>query len=398
MKKVIGSSILTGSLLMAGGYRVPEQSLNSMALCAAYVANTSGADTAYANPANMAFMEEDKSYFDGAMSLVHLPSNVYTSSSNPSYSGKSEVENIALPAGHYVAPATGDFRWGVSLMAPGGLRKRWETNYQKVYAKEFSLRIVELNPSFSYKLSDTFSVGGGVRFIYSDGAVKTDGATLSPTLIYPALDMDGDTFEVGYNLALAYRPTEDLKFGATYRSLIEIKEKGHAAVTLGILPYYNGPASLTIPLPAALNFAVSKTWSDLTVELNYERVYWSALERLNFEGTGLPPLEKNWKDSNVYRIGATYRVNDTLTMMAGFAVDETPVPDETIGFELPDSDGNVYSIGFRYRQTEKLSWGIAVLYDDKKSRTVEAGVVEPAGGEFTKGGAFLTTIGVAYAF
>jgi long-chain fatty acid transport protein len=389
MKKVIGLSIVAGSLLMGGGYRVPEQSLNSMALCAAYVANTSGADTAYANPANMAFMEDDKSYFDGALTLVHLPSNVYTSVLPP-LSGESEVENIVLPAGHYVAPAMGNFRWGISLMAPGGLRKRWETPYQKATTEEFFLRIVELNPSFSYKVSDTFSVGGGIRLIYSDGVVKADA---SPFL-GPIMDMEGDALEVGYNLALAYRPTDDIKMGATYRSNIDIKEEG----TADIIPIYSGPASVTLPLPAALNLAVSKTWNDLTVELNYERVYWSSFKELEFEGTPLPVATKNWKDSNVYRIGVTYQVDEKLTAMAGFAIDQTPIPDEHVGFELPDSDSKVYSMGFRYQQDEHFSWGIAVLYDDKESRTVAAGVVDPVGGEFTEGGAFLATIGMAYEF
>lgn len=395
MKKVIGISMVAGSLLMAGGYRVPEQSLNSMALCAAYVANTSGADTAYANPANMAFMEADKSYFDGALTLVHLPSNVFTSPV-PSLSGESQIENILLPAGHYVAPAMGDFRWGVSLMAPGGLRKRWETPYQKASTEEFFLRIVELNPSFSYKVSDTFSVGGGVRLIYSDGVVKADGTDISYPLV---MDMEGDALEVGYNLALAYRPTEDIKMGATYRSKINIKEEGSATIN----GFLFSPASVTVPLPAALNLAVSKTWDELTVELNYERVYWSAFKELTFEGTPLPSKTKNWKDSNVYRIGMTYKVDEKLTAMAGFAIDQTPIPDETIGFELPDSDSKVYSVGFRYHQDEHFSWGIALLYDDKESRTVQPGVVTGDtvlinGGEFTKGGAYLVTIGMAYEF
>jgi long-chain fatty acid transport protein len=62
--KGLALSAIASSVVMAGGYKIPEQSLNSMALGAAYVAHTSGADTAYFNPANMAFMA-DKQYAEG---------------------------------------------------------------------------------------------------------------------------------------------------------------------------------------------------------------------------------------------------------------------------------------------------------------------------------------------
>jgi len=63
--KGLALSVAASSVVMAGGYKIPEQSLNSMALGAAYVAHTTGADTAYFNPANMSFMDAEKSYVEG---------------------------------------------------------------------------------------------------------------------------------------------------------------------------------------------------------------------------------------------------------------------------------------------------------------------------------------------
>jgi long-chain fatty acid transport protein len=60
-------------------------------------------------------------------------------------------------------------------------------------------------------------------------------------------------------------------------------------------------------------------------------------------------------------------------------------------------------MGFKYQQTQNLSWGAAFLYDSKESFSVVAGENTkvnpspfPAG--FSEGGAFLTTVGVAYEF
>ena len=401
--KGLALSAIASSVVMAQGYRIPEQSLNSMALSAAYVAHTSGADTAYYNPANMSFMDADKSYVEGGITLAHLPSNVY--SLGPA-SGESEVEDIPIPFFHYVSKPIGDFRWGVSMVAPGGLTKRWDDQPQKSFAEEFTLKIVELNPNISYKVADNFSIGGGLRFIYSEGVVKSSGAV--------SRDMEGDTFEFGYNLAMAYKPTSDINLAVTYRSNIDLNEEGTAKLYSGSTLVYDGDSSVSVPLPAALNIAISKTWQDkFTLEFNYERTYWSEYKTLDFEygGTNIggltpyfdTPIPKNWKDTNTFRIGATMEM-DKITMMMGFAIDETAVPVETVGFELPDSDAKIFSMGFRYQQTENLSWGAAFLYDSKESISLVAGAHDDedsllySGGSFHEGGAYLTTIGLSYEY
>jgi long-chain fatty acid transport protein len=381
-----------------------------MALGAAYVAHTTGADTAYYNPANMAFMDE-KHYVEGAITLAHLPSNTYNLI-DP-YSGESETENIVIPNFHYVAAPIGNFRWGVSMTAPGGLTKRWETPFQKASAEEFTLKIIELNPTVSYKVTDKFSVGGGVRLIYSEGIVKSD-ATAALGAGAPKRDMEGDTIEFGYNLAITYKPTDDINIAVTYRSKVDLDEEGTADLTYG--PFaYSGDAAVSVPLPAALNLAISKTWNNtFTLEFNYERTYWSAYENLDFIYTGtnnalIPSVfrhsDKNWQDTNTFRLGATV-VLDKITMMMGFAIDETPIPPEYISFELPDSDAKIFSMGFRYQQTESLSWGAAFLYDSKDPLSLTAGEhnnQSPTnllnnGGSFGGGGAYLTTVGMAYEF
>ncbi len=384
MIKGLALSVIASSVVMAGGYKIPEQSLNSMALGAAYVAHTTGADTNYYNPANMSFMDTDKSYVEGGITLAHLPSNVFTSL--PEYSGESEVENLPIPYFHYIAPAIGNFRWGVSLTVPGGLTKRWETPFQKAFAEEFTLKILEFNPSISYKVMDNFSIGGGLRLIYSEGVIKNDSASVTT-------DMEGDTVGFGYNLAMTYKPTSDINLALTYRSNINLKEEGTAALSVDGVPVYDGDASVEVPLPAALNVAISKTWQDkFTLELVYERTYWSEYETLKFEGVPLPETAKHWKDTDTFRLGATIKMDNKITAMMGFAIDETPVPENTIWFELPDSDAKIFSMGFRYQQTEDVSWGAAFLYDSKESRSIDGF------GTFHEGGAFLTTVGVAYEY
>jgi long-chain fatty acid transport protein len=97
-------------------------------------------------------------------------------------------------------------------------------------------------------------------------------------------------------------------------------------------------------------------------------------------------------------------MDNKITAMMGFAIDESPIPLETLGFETPDTDAKIFSMGFRYQQTENFSWGAAFLYDSKESISIPAGSTitnNPVliyGGGFSGGGAYLSTVGVAYEY
>ena len=419
---LLGMSVAT---LNAAGYKIPEQSLDALALSAAYVANARGADASYYNPANMAFSRAGAQMEIG-LTYINLPKIKY-SDINPTYSGNSKIENFLVPTFHYMSPEVNRWRFGLSLTAPGGLSKRWDSTYPKTFAQEFTLKIFELNPTASYKVNDKFAVGFGARGVYTDGTVRSDGivpADLNQdgtidSKVNIKRDMTGDSIDFGYNLALSYRPIKEMTLSATYRSKVDLSVKGDAqlsntiisspyAVAGTVLGYYNGDASVTIPLPATLDLATAYTFNKTTIELVYERVYWSSYKNLDFNYntnlSGNPalavfdnPIPKNWKDTNAYRIGITHQYSDKLKLMAGFAIDESPVPSNTLGFELPDSDAKLYSLGFEYKVSKSTSFGLAYLYDSKDTRTISANEGH-VNGTFKDISAHLVTASIKYRF
>lgn len=407
MKKkiaVTGLALLfTAGAAHASGYRIPEQSVNSTALSGAYVAGATGADTSYYNPANMAWLE-NRGYLEAGMTWINLESISYTDNRTPLYNGKSEDENFLLPTLFAVSPDYHNFRVGLSLTYPAGLSKQWSQPYPRTFAEEFSLTVVEFSPSVSYQINDMFSLAGGVRIVYADAKVRSAGM-IAPG-VTASRDMDGDTWEAGYNLALSARPVENLKLAVTYRSEVDLDLEGNANLATSLGPgLYTGDGAVTVPLPAVLAIAGSYTFFDkLTVELEYDRTYWSDYDVLDFSypvSLGNPvligafddPKAKNWDDSDTWRIGVTYDVCSSVSLMAGFAVDENPIPDATLGFDLPDSDAKLYSLGLRYRATEDLEVGIAYLYDDKEERSATNRSVD---GRFEDAAAHLVTIGLSY--
>ncbi len=415
-------SMCVSSLVYAAGFKIPEQSLASVALSAAYVANANGADASYYNPANMVW-NEDKNLIEGdltyiGLTKVHFQGSAYSkaSSSFVPTDEYSKSEQFLVPTLHFSSKDQGGWRYGLSITAPGGLSKRWDGAVTSASAKEFTLKVIEINPTFAYKVSDKFAIGGGLRLLYSDGKVKADERTLH---LYSE-DMTGDSYDFGYNLALSYRPNEALKLAATYRSKIDMTIKGSASgdinkylltsnpADLATLIPYNTSANVELPLPATLNLATSYTFKEkTTVEFVYERVYWSSYKQLDFnfndaivEAVLGKPKAKNWKDTNTYRIGVTHQYNDKLKFMAGFAIDNSPVPSHTLGFELPDSDAKLYSVGLEYKYSNNLTLGISYLYDDKETRTITASDANINGivGTFKDTRAHLLTAGFKYRF
>lgn len=378
---------------MAGGYKIPESSINATALSAAYVANVRGADAAYYNPAAMVY-NDDVNLFEADMTYIGLSSIDFDGTSD--YSSKKE--NFLFPTLHFASKKLGDSgsRVGLSVVVPAGLSKRWDHVTPKATAEEFTLETVEINPSVAVPLSSNVSFGVGFRIISSSGVVKSTGAV--------SRDMEGSSIDYGYNIALMYKPVPEWNLAVTYRSKVDLSVEGNAKLYSGSTLAYNGDVSVSVPVPAALNLAASYTFGHgTTVEAVFERTMWSAYDYLDFNypvsiGGLAPyfdaPLRKNWENTNSYRLGLTQKYEKWIAM-AGIAYDETPVPESTLGYELPDSDAWIFSMGGKYTMDEHWSFGLAGLADIKKSREVHNGTIN---GEFSNARAYLVTAGIEYRF
>ena len=393
--KLTALSLIASGAIYASGYKIPETSVNAIALSAANVAHSNGADAAYYNPANMSFMKDENTLEMNLIVIGLEPTNFKATNLNID----AESETFLIPSTHFVSEKFSNARFGLSVVVPGGLTKRWEVAPAIETAEQFTLEVVEINPSVSYLLNDNFSVAFGARIVHSEGIVKSTSTA--------SRDMEGNSIDFGYNLALAYKPSSALEFALTYRSEIDLSEEGNAKLYFGdsngVLSY-NGGSSVSVPLPALLNIALAYTFeSKTTLEFVYEKNFWSAYKTLDFNYVdsiepALAPMDyviaKDWKDTNAYRLGITQEF-DKLTLMAGVVIDESPVPDESVSFELPDSDGVAVSFGGRYKLNEKMEIGLSTLYLMKDSRTVSNNHID---GTFASSSTYLVSTGLSYKF
>ncbi len=398
-KKLAILSLVTACSLYAGGYKIPEVSTNGVALSAANVAHSHGADAAYYNPANMIFMDSGSS-LEADLIYIGLDPVKYKGkipTDTTDYDINAQRENFFVPSFNYVSEKlANNTRVGLSIVVPGGLSKRWHDAPGKDKAEEFTLEIVEINPTAAFEISSKVAFAVGFRIVHTSGIVKSTAAV--------SRDMTGDSIDFGYNMALAYKPNKNFDIGVTYRSQVNLTVEGDAKLYNPTALAYDGGGSVSVPLPAALNLAVAYTLpSKTTVEVVYERNFWSAYRVLDFNYAGNignltpyfdDPIAKNWNDVSAYRLGVTQEL-DELTLMAGAVYDESPVPDETIGFELPDSNSLSVSLGMRYQINEKVNIGVSALYSMRESRTVSNDDVD---GEFSNSNVLIASIGLGYKF
>ncbi len=402
----------------ASGFRITNQSLGAVGQAGAHIAYTPGSDASYYNPANMVELA-DAWQVETSLTLLNLPQVEYRDARSPLFDGSSESELFFMPLLHAVSPRYGDLRFGFSLTSPFGLSKQWPQPFPRASAEQFSLTVVEGNPTVAYEPVSWLSIGGGVRVVYGKGEVDSTVSNPPFTQLAPltslARSSEGTDTRLGYNLALTVRPQPSWRIAATYRSEVDLDLSGDGQLGAwwGTVPLaaYSGSTAIEVPLPAVFSLATSYTLDRLTVELCWDRTFWSSFKNLdfvygqNFSGTVFDgfdrPIAKNWEDADAFRIGLSYTWNSQWTTTLGLAYDQTPVKDATLGFELPDADAWIYCAGLRYRASASTELGLSYMYHRTQSRTVNnQGVAGLPGidGTFTEGGAHALTFGVITRF
>jgi long-chain fatty acid transport protein len=275
------------------------------------------------------------------------------------------------------------FGLGVNSIYP--LAKSWDSSGAfRNQIENLAIKPINFQPTAAYRFDDwNLAVAAGLDVTHAIVTLQKSAYTSSITggAPYGAFELgemgvDGTATDVGYNLGLLWKPRTDLSFGVAYRSEITLHISGDANFqatspaglsAMGIdyttlpstaIPFtrarFTSSASTTITLPDSLTLAVAwKPIEKLTLEFDAERTGWSSYNKLEiaFDAASKlavfnnKPTPKNWNDVWAYRVGGQYAYNKNLDLRAGYAYDTNPIPNSTLGPELPDSDRHNVTMG-----------------------------------------------------
>jgi long-chain fatty acid transport protein len=363
-----------------------------MGMANAFVAQANDPSALFFNPAGIAFQSGNQ--LSTGVTVINVPETEFNGTRQPAGSiiHEQSRKDIFFPPNVYITKSLESlplsFGLGVNSLYP--LAKRWNSagNFRDL-VEDIAIKPLNFQPTVAYRL-DKLNLGlaAGVDVTYA--IVQLRKRTFNTGLDIGELDVEGTGSGVGYNWGLLWKPIKTVSLGVSYRSEVKLDLEGDAgwvannyiASAMPLLGLPTEPVlssvSTDITLPDAWKFGVAWQPNDkLTVEVDADRFGWSSYDKLELTfgpelaalGFNNKPTPKNWKDVWSYRLGTQYAVNPSLDLRAGYGYDNTPVPDGTLGPELPDSDRHNVSFGFGLHD-DRAAFDFAYMWVKFEDRTV----------------------------
>jgi long-chain fatty acid transport protein len=430
--------------VFSSGFAIVEQSVSGLGTAFSGVAAVAeDASTLFFNPAGLTrlkgqqavlglhyikpkteFSDDDSEIDSGSSLSPALTGGAFVALSGSD--GGDGGEDAFVPNAYYAANLDNGWAFGIGVNAPFGLATEYADGWQgRYHALRSEVQTVNINPSLAYKVNDHLSLGAGfnAQKLTAELSNAIDFGTIGFATVASSVPLFGapdpawmqnrdgkvvlkaDDWAYGYNLGLLVEADEETRLGLAYRSRMEYTAKGNADFTVpstitgnstvdgGLQAMFaDSGAKAEMTLPDSLSVSIYHRFTDrLALMADVTWTNWSVFKELRVEFDN--PLKAdsvtsyNWNDSWRYSLGGSYDASESLTLRAGVAFDETPIPDdESRTPRIPDEDRFWTSVGACYRFTENLKADFAYAHlfvsDSKIDR--QAGV-DPSGENFFAG-------------
>jgi long-chain fatty acid transport protein len=369
----------------ASGFLIYEHGAAAMAMGGAFVAVANNPSAIFHNPAGIAFLKGTQV---SVGPTFILPSGHLTLPNWPVANQRTWKQENAVfyPTNFYLTHSVGDrVTLGFGFFSPYGLGSKWpKENPLRYLGYEDDMKTFFFNPTIGIKLTDKFSVGFGVSYIYSTvkfKLVELEDFTayhLSKYDVPAALDGNGHGWAV--NAGALYR-TDKFSIGVNWRGAFDIKYTGDLALDTSALPAPIKPAvpttakgDTTFKFPDILGVGVAFNPTDkLLLSADFHYVTWNRFDKyvVTFDDPKLAPMEveENFKDSWLLRGGGQYSFCDKFALRLGILYDKTPQPVDTMDPLLPDANRVALTGGFGFKLSRNVILDVGYQYEVFSDRT-----------------------------
>ena len=282
------------STAYAAGFQLTEQS--ALALGRAYAGvGVDGTDVSgmYYNPATMTLHPGTQVQ----LGAVGVGLNLEYVGHDAEYKENGRAREEVLPHG-YISHQINDTTWvGLALTIPYGLATEYDSNWtHQELGTDAKITVINFNPNFAWKATDTLSFGAGIALQYVDAKFGVGVAKDKLRLGSIHNEYTADGFTWGFNLGMMWAPVENLRFGVSYRSETKHKTNGTLKTRgTGALSGLNGDydASVTVSGPAWAMFNAAWDVNDyLSLYATFRWADWSSFKSLK---TDAPELSSKVK-------------------------------------------------------------------------------------------------------
>ncbi|HEX2122736.1 MAG TPA: outer membrane protein transport protein [Thermoanaerobaculia bacterium] len=365
---------LVCSTALGSGFSIFEQGAKASGMAGAFAATADDPSAIFYNVAGIAQQREMAAY--AGATFINF-SNEFTGDFNSDVTsgveGKYNRHTFVPPNMYAIVPIGENLTFGVGVFAAWGLRTDWQDPWAGRYiSQDADLKTTSVNPSIAWQTSDgRIAVGAGVEYRRARVILSANSMQINPfsgRIVDVAntrlVSEYGD--DIGFNVGVLWKPTPRIRFGATYRTDMDIDVEGDAevnqiptgnaqfdAVIASRLPQDQG-ISATIPFPAVASvgvaFSPNERWD---IEFDITHMTWGRFDALTVAFETQPQFGftrvQNWEDSSAYRLGVNVAATENFEARVGAVYDENPQPVEAVSPLLPDSDRIGVTFGAGYK-------------------------------------------------
>lgn len=405
----IAAALLTNAGVAAGSsFALLEQSASRLGTAFAGTgAAADDATTLFYNPAGLSLLTAPEATLSA--SAIYIDSAFENASSQPGLGQSlgSEGGNAggwnAVPAAYFALPLSQQLAVGFAVNVPFGLSLDYDRDWMGRYqALRSEIQTYNFNPTIAWRPNEMFSVGlrldyqrvqaeltNAVNYSAVIGQVLQQlvaagqlSAGQVPALLAANAGLDGatrlrgDDSAWGFNIGLLFVAPSGTRIGLSYRSSMDYTVEGSvhfiaptAPTALGnqiigasraaAAPLADGRATVDLELPDNATLSVIQPLTrKLALLADVAWTGWSSIQELRVlrdSGEVVSVTPEQWQDTWRIAIGATFELSDAMTLRAGVARDETPVPAATRTARLPDSDRTWLAIGARWTASDAVT-------------------------------------------
>ncbi|MEM6911572.1 MAG: outer membrane protein transport protein [Verrucomicrobiota bacterium] len=385
-------ALLGAAGLVQADFKAPDPSAAAIGRSGGNLANVSDSSAVAINPARLTELTQNEGQFSAI--LVDAPTEI-----RPEVGFKTDSRKDLKPLGSFFVGGPipdSDFAWGLGLYMPYGMSSIVSefSHFRYTQAHSTKLTYVNLAPTIAVSLTDKFSVGGSLDFVYSE--VEFEQAypwalvTGFPGLPDGEATLEGDDWTLGGTLGANYDLSDRQRLAFKLRLPTDLDYSGSTELTdiPALLPnptVTEFGAQIRYPMEIGLGYGIDVT-DKLNVGIDIQWIQFSRLETMNINaGVNSPLLTTsvpfNLKDAWHAGIGVAYEFLDGWTLRGGYRFEESPIEDRFLTVSLPGYDQHIVSAGLGYR-CEAYFVDLAYSHSFYPTREVSNNVVPSVNGEY----------------
>lgn len=364
----LAAALLAPQVAGAEGFAINEWSAEGVAMGGARMfAEDDAANVAY-NPASITKVKGEVMKSSYTYLSPHGNYKLYDGAGKEIEDGKNVV-HAGWAVGSYYVRQINDKEWfGIGAFPRFAMVSEFERASKASTNAFFSkLNGVSVTPTYAHKFDKKWSAAVGAEINYV-GLELQKNAYATPAMPVGSVQIEGESYALGWNAAANYAFDDKNEIGVVYRSRITHSLEADAKA-YSPRPDFKVKANAygVVTLPDSWDIGYNHKFDKKTrLELKATRTNWSTYDALNvyFDKPvfGKPNAlsDKNWENGWRYAIGLEHNLSDKYTVMAGFAFDESSIPSEGGDFMVPTGLRRTYSIGARYndkKQTVAVALG-----------------------------------------